>query len=125
MGKALLEDVVQEMGGGFNARRFVPFVVMHEFEGLLFSDCAGFSRGIGMPELEPEFRKIRGQFLNPEEIDDSPVTAPSKRVQKIVPRYEKPLFGVLAALEVGLSAIRHECPHFANWLAELEARAAQ
>jgi len=125
LGKALLDDVIQEMGGGFDARRFVPFVVMHEFEGLLFSDCTGFSRGIGMPELEPEFRKIRGQFLNPEEINDSPVTAPSKRVQKIVPRYEKPLFGVLAALEIGLAAIRRECPHFNNWLTQLEDRAAQ
>jgi hypothetical protein len=32
------------MGQGFDARRFVPFVVVHEFEALLFSDCAAFSR---------------------------------------------------------------------------------
>jgi hypothetical protein len=36
-------------GGRFDPRRFVPFVVMHEFEGLLFSDCAAFSRGIAAP----------------------------------------------------------------------------
>src|ERR1039458_6848921 len=51
---ALLDDVVAEMGKQFNSRRFVPFVVMHEFEGLLFSDCAGFSRGIGRSALKTE-----------------------------------------------------------------------
>jgi hypothetical protein len=45
-------------------------------------------------------------------IDDSPVTAPSKRVARLVRRYEKPLFGTLAALEIGLPTIRRECPHF-------------
>jgi hypothetical protein len=55
--------------GSLNARRFVPFVVMHEFEGLLFSDCAGFSRGIARPALEAEFCKIRNQFTSPEEIE--------------------------------------------------------
>lgn len=123
--RALLEEVKAEMGKRFNPRRFVPFIVMHEFEGLLFSDCAGFSRGIGQPELELKLKKIREQFLTPEEINDSPVTAPSKRVQGLMPRYEKPLFGSLAALEIGLAAIRRECPHFNNWLTQLEDRAAQ
>jgi hypothetical protein len=121
---ALLDDVIAEMGKHFNPRRFVPFVVMHEFEGLLFSDCAGFSRGIGLPALEAEFRKIRDQFTTPEEINDSPITAPSKRVIDLVPGYQKPLLGSLAALEIGLSCIRQECPHFSHWLAQLESRIA-
>ena len=82
------------------------------------------SRGIGRPELELEFTRIRDQFSSPEEINDSPVTAPSKRIQELVPRYQKPLLGSRAALEIGLAAIRRECPHFDNWLKELEARAA-
>jgi hypothetical protein len=121
---ALLDDVIAEMGAHFNSRRFVPFVVMHEFEGLLFSDCAGFSRGIGRSALEAEFRKIRDQFATPEEINDSPTTAPSKRVIDLVPGYEKPLLGSLAALEIGLSCIRQECPHFNHWLTTLESRVA-
>jgi hypothetical protein len=71
---------------------------MHEFEGLLFSDCGAFSRGIKRPELEGNFRKIRELFPTPEEIDDSPTAAPSKRVQALVPGSEKPLLGVLAVL---------------------------
>jgi hypothetical protein len=97
---------------------------MHEFEGLLFSDCAGFSRGIGRPALEGEFRKIRDQFTSPEDINDSPDTAPSKRVIALVPGYAKPLFGPLAAMEIGLVRIRQECPHFDHWLTQLESRIA-
>jgi hypothetical protein len=119
---ALLTDVMTEMGTHFNPRRFVPFVVMHEFEGLLFSDCAGFSRGIARPGLETAFQAIRNQFPTPEDINDSPITAPSKRVKGLVPGYEKPLLGSLAALEIGLSRIRLECPHFDSWLVQLESR---
>jgi len=118
---ALLEDICQQMGGGFNPDRFIPFVMMHEFEGLLFSDCERFSRGIGRPELAADFQSIRVQFSTPEEIDDSPITAPSKRVERLIEGYEKPLLGVLAILEIGLDAIRAECPHFHEWLSRLEA----
>jgi len=119
--QALRDDLVQEMGKDFDSRRFLPFVVVHEFESLLFSDCAAFARGICRPELQPYFSQIRKGFATPEEINDSPVTAPSKRVEQLVPDYNKPLFGVLAILEIGLESIRAECPHFAGWLDQLEA----
>jgi hypothetical protein len=107
-----------------DARRFVPFVVMHEFEGLLFSDCAGLSRGIGRPHLAADLQKVRDQFLSPEDIDDSPLTAPSKRLLSPLPGYEKPLLGNLAALEIGLARIRQECRHFDEWVTRLEAAAS-
>lgn len=117
---ALRADIEAGMGDGFDTGRFLPYVIMHEFEGLLFSDCAAFGRGIGRDDLIPEFQRIRDQFATPEEINDSPVTAPSKRVEGLVMGYEKPLHGTLAALEIGLHAIRAECPHFSAWLAYLE-----
>jgi hypothetical protein len=46
---AVSAEIAGEMGPAFNPARFVPFVVLHEFEGLLFSDCAAFARGIGVP----------------------------------------------------------------------------
>lgn len=118
---ALLDDLAAEMGNRLQPDRFVPFVVMHEFEGLLFSDCAAFSTGIGRPDLEVDFREIRNQFPTPEEINDSPLTAPSKRVEALVPGYQKPLLGALAALEIGLARIRAECPHFSAWIEKLES----
>ena len=119
--KALLDDVVRIMGGGFDPSRFIPFVTMHEFEALLFSDCQSFARGIYKPETAGPLQAIRDSFSNPEEIDDSPDTAPSKRILKLIPGYQKPLMGTLAALEIGLDAIRAACPHFNAWLKRLES----
>jgi hypothetical protein len=48
------------------------------------------------------------------------ITAPSKRVQALVPGYEKPLLGTLAVIEIGLDKIRAECPHFQRWIERLE-----
>jgi len=122
--EALRDDLAHEMGTDFDITRFLPFVVVHEFEGLLFIDCAAFARGICRPDLEPSFSQIREGFATPEDIDDSPVTAPSKRVEELVPGYEKPLFGALAILEIGLDPIRAECPHFDDWLHQLESLVA-
>ena len=119
---ALLADICHELGSGVEVCRFVPFVMMHEFEGLLFSDAAKLAHGIGRPDLAPQFQAIRDQFSTPEEINDSPQTAPSKRILALVPRYEKPLMGTLAILEIGLDAIRQECPLFRAWLERLEQR---
>ena len=118
---ALAKDVGTTMGPRFDGRRFIPYVAMHEFEALLFSDCARFGKAIGRPQLAPRFQQIRDDFLTPEEIDDFPKTAPSKRVEALVPGYRKPLFGTLAAQEIGLRRMRRECPHFADWLTRLEA----
>jgi Domain of unknown function (DUF4276) len=117
---ALRDDVALALGGEFEALRFLPFVVMHEFEGLLFSDCVMFAEAIARQDLAQSFQDIRQQFATPEEINDSPVTAPSKRVEELVSGYEKPLFGTLAALKMGLATIRRECPHFKDWLERLE-----
>ncbi len=55
-------------------------------------------------------------------INDNYSTAPSKRISSLIPGYsrQKPLVGVLAALEIGLPKIRQECPLFDAWLAKLE-----
>ena len=112
--------ILQTMGRGFEEGRFIPYVMMHEFEAMLFSDCEKFGEGIGLPQLAPRFQAIRDQFASPEEIDDSPDTAPSRRVVDLVPRYQKPLMGNLAVLDIGLDAIRAECPNFRAWIERLE-----
>ena len=117
---ALLDNIASEMGPNFDRRRFVPYVAMHEFEAMLFSNCDVFARGIGFPDLTSDFEEIRHQFASPEEIDDSPDTAPSSRIEALVPGYQKPLMGTFAASETGLDAIRSACPHFQCWLRLLE-----
>lgn len=92
--QALLEDIQEAMGPGFDGRRFVPFVLMHEFEALLFSDCVRFASAIDNPDVAERLQAIRSGFSTPEEIDDSPETAPSKRIKQIVAGYDKPLWGI-------------------------------
>jgi hypothetical protein len=118
--QALATDIAIEMGADFFPNRFIPFVMIHEFEGLLFSDCAAFGRAVGKPELQPELQKVRDAFESPEDINDSPTTAPSKRVRQLIPNYEKPLMGTLAIIEIGLEQVRAQCPHFNEWLQRLE-----
>ncbi len=122
---ALLDDIAIGMGPNFDRRRFIPYVAMHEFEAMLFSDCDTFARGIGFPELTTAFEEIRHQFAGPEEIDDSPDTAPSKRIEALVPGYQKPLMGTFVASEIGINTICSTCPHFQHWLRLLEGIPSQ
>ncbi|BAC89783.1 DUF4276 family protein [Gloeobacter violaceus] len=117
---AMTVDVCNQLGDHFDPKRFIPYIMMHEFEALLFSDCEKFARGIERPDLVQNLQEIRLQFATPEEINDSPQTAPSQRLKTLMPGYSKILFGKLAILEIGLDAIREECPHFKQWLGQLE-----
>ncbi len=62
---------------------------------------------------------IRDQFPTPEDINNSPNTAPSKRILKIFPYYKKVLDGSVVAKAVGLDKIRQECHHFDSWVTRL------
>lgn len=122
--QGMLDAVVGEMGSGFDASRFVPYVMMHEFEAMLFSNCSKLAEVIGQPALEPRLQAIRNEFDTPEGIDDSPDSAPSKRIEGLIGRYQKSYLGTAAALAIGLEAIRGECPHFAGWVERLDGLAA-
>ena len=118
---AIRSDVATEMGDSFNPGRFVPYVMMHEFEAMLFSDCERFAEAIGRPELAVSFQAIRDGFDTPEEINDSPVTAPSRRIENLAPDYQKPVDGTAAVSAIGLATIGQECPHFGQWLERLKS----
>ena len=118
--QAMKESVRENHGDGI-ANRFIPFVTMHEFEGLLFSNPEAMANGMGIPDLALRFQDIRNDFDTPEHINDSSQTAPSKRIIGLVPRYEKVHQGNLAALSITLSSIRDECEIFNDWIVRLES----
>ena len=120
---ALAEDIRHHMGKAFNTDRFIPYVSMHEFEALLFSDCCSFADSIGHPEIGDAMQSILNQFGDPEKIDDSQETAPSKRILSLIPTYDKVAMGAIAIQDIGLNDIRCHCRHFAHWLTRLEAAA--
>lgn len=101
-------------------KRFLSNLILHEFEGLLFTMPAEIARALNEPDREPELTKIRTSFQTPEEINDNPKTAPSKRLKGLFPVYNKPFYGTVISKRIGLDAIRVECPHFHNWVCCLE-----
>ena len=116
----LSSDISNAMGGNFNPRRFIPYVMMHEFEAMLFSDCNGLARSIGNPDNAVALQAIRDRFASPEDINDSPETAPSKRLAALISEYRKPEQGIDAVQEIGIDVIRGQCRHFREWLQYLE-----
>lgn len=99
-----------------------PYVQRHEFEGLLFSDVETFEvlPNVLNAALE-RLRGIRECFTTPEDINDSSLTAPSKRISEAIPGYSKRVHGPLLAEEIGLDRMRAECPRFNDWLTWIEA----
>lgn len=123
--RATLDDIAEALGDDLRVReRFVPFIVLHEFEALLFSDPKALAESIGEPSLAQQFQIIVAAAGAPEDIDDSPQTAPSKRILGIFPRYRKALDGPRAVEAIGVPTIVRACPHFAEWLERLQVLAS-
>jgi hypothetical protein len=119
--QAVKADIVAEVPDLRAHVRFVPYIQLHEYEGLLFSDSQAFATGIAQPHLAQQFQVVRNAFPTPEDINDNPDTAPSKQVLRIYPKYRKVLDGTLAAQAIGVDTMRRECLHFRDWVAQLEA----
>ena len=98
--------------------RFLPYIEMHEFEALLFSDADILAE---KTEIDVSLvRKIIKDYDNPEEINDDPAKAPSKRLEAIKNGYRKVAMGKTVSEAIGIEGIRRQCPHFNNWLTKLE-----
>lgn len=100
---------------------FIPNIVVHEFEGLLFSDPTAFSKWFDDVGVVQALADVRNSFASPEHINDDRNTAPSKRILAVCDTYEKVVHGSLIALDIGLDTIRNECPLFDAWIERLEA----
>lgn len=109
----------QQMGADINNNNFIPNLLVHEFEGLLYSSPQAFATWFGQDVVET-LQADREEFPSPEHINDDPLTAPSKRILRSCNEYEKPLHGSLIAIDIGLDAIREQCQHFNQWLNRLE-----
>ena len=105
--------------------RLVPqfaYVQQYEFEALLFADPNSFSVLPNLPRsVLTMLSEIAGGFPTPEDINDSPTTAPSKRIEQCVADYKKRFHGPAIALKIGLPRIRAACPRFDDWVSRLEA----
>lgn len=104
--------------------RFLPYIQMHEFEGILFSDT-DVMESVLSPTLKKTSRhtlhEIRSQFETPEHINGGSETAPSKRLLSMYCGYDKVLHGSLIATRIGIDRIRSQCVNFERWIGRMSA----
>jgi hypothetical protein len=102
--------------------RFLPYLQLHEFEGLLFNDIQVFYDQVPKNELvgKAELLKTFQDYDNPEMINNSKETSPSHRLKRIIEGYNKTLYGHYFAEAIGLEKIRNKSPRFNNWLKVIE-----
>ncbi|MBA4366186.1 MAG: hypothetical protein C0403_00915 [Desulfobacterium sp.] len=110
---------VEELFEGYHVDiRFIPYISMHEFEALLFSEPQKLAELLHVSQAKIE--KILTDCGGPENIDDSPMKAPSKRLEKLSAGYKKTSTGIAIARSIGLIKIRESCPIFNDWLTAVE-----
>lgn len=108
--------------------RFIPFMAVHEFEALLFSDTTllASSLGIGAHAIDEMLR----EYGSPEAINTHPDKIPSRQIEKWTNgHYVKAVQGVAIAGRIGIEKMRTACPNFDDWLNRMgcnrEVHAAQ
>ena len=117
--QAMLEDVIARTGTRF----FVPYVQLHEFEALLWTDPIVLDSSLvtlGAASKLTELQAVNAQYETPEHINNSPQTAPSKRLEQLYSGYDKRLIGPLVTKNIGLERLREACPRFGAWVKKLE-----
>ncbi len=73
-------------------RRFIPYVSMHEFEALLFSDAGILSQSLGVSVEKVE--AVLAECGSAENINDTPETIPSRRIERLNPQFKKTSTGI-------------------------------
>ena len=117
-----LESAMNEDIEDSARHRFLPYLQLHEFEGLLFNDIQVFYDQVPQNEIigEPELVKTFQDYDNPEMINNNRETSPSHRLKRIIEGYNKVLYGHYFAEAIGLDNIRAKSPRFNEWLGKIE-----
>lgn len=119
-----LED---SFAGDIDDHRFIPYIQLHEFEALIFTDLR--ETYIYFPQndqykkdIDRLFVECNRKYPSPELINENIATAPSKRLEKVIPNYKKLKTSLATQViaKIGLVKIREKCPHFDRWVTQLE-----
>jgi len=117
----------KDFAEAINDKRFIPYIQLHEFEALLFCGIEHIIKlypgcGKRCKQLFQDLQKVG----NPELINNSPDTAPSKRIIKAIEgdkkthyNYNKPKTGKYVTKCIGVDKLRSKCRHFDEWIEKL------
>jgi hypothetical protein len=98
---------------------FIPYIQRHELEALMFSSMEGFRLVVDQEEKLTKIQAIIDKFNNPEDINNLPETAPSKRLEQIY-NYDKKADGEMIFEMIGIDSILAKCPRFREWITKIE-----
>lgn len=116
-------EAVERLFPAQNPRqRFIPYVSMHETEALYFSDpdCLAAHLRVKRQRVDA----ILSECGEPENINDQPATAPSKRLRQLSSQFKKTTTGIAIAEQIGIARMRVACPLFDTWIGKMESLAA-
>lgn len=103
--------------------RFIPNIILHEFEGLLFNELSHFEYLFDNNEFKnkAELISVLNNFTNPELINETKENSPSHRLTDVIfNKFSKTIDGILLAESIGLHRIRQKSAHFNDWITKLE-----
>jgi hypothetical protein len=117
-------DAVRHVEGALSVTmgrpvRFIPFIVLHEFEAWYFANPVKVAEFFGAPSVAETMEQASREAGGPENINQGKETHPSKRLERYGMGFRK-TSAVALLQEIGIDAIRRACPHFNNWLTRLE-----
>lgn len=111
----VLEEAFKEDIGDY---RFLPYIQLHEFEALILSKPEELLYEYF--EYEDEVKKLvelLEEIQNPELINTE--KAPSKRIEELIPEYNKVSGGTATVARIGTEYLIDTCKHFKDWLDRL------
>lgn len=119
-GRHLQPDCVDSretaMAGKIGQQRFLPNVVLHEFETWVIAAADATGELLGDRQAAALLvDAVNGVGGEAELVDDDPTTSPSKRVINAMPSFTKAIDGIAAIQRAGLDAVRERCPRLDTW----------
>lgn len=120
-----VEALQQRLAEMLRHERFIPYIQKYEFENLLFGGDGVLPPTMESPQLSAAIREVVMQSGDPELINDTRETAPSRRLDRLFLthlriHYDKTGHGPVWAGRIGLERLRLACPRFGRWLERLE-----
>jgi len=103
--------------------RFIPYIQLHEFEALILADPVKLDWEYLEHDKPIQNLMDMAKNQNPELINSDPQTAPSKRIRREIPEYDK-VTAVSVVKKIGLNVLRGKCCHFNEWVTRLEQTAS-
>jgi hypothetical protein len=115
------------LGERVNSARFIPHYALHEFETLAFASGEAVDlqrRRIGPGSIRGEVERIvAAAGGNPELVNDSVATSPSRRLASLWPsgEFQKTIDSLGIVRRIPFVELRSWCRHFDAWVSVLES----